>query len=726
MPATFVLLLLARLTLPASLSGTVQSVDHKPIPAATVVAQQNGRTFTAVADDNGAFTLADVTLPVTVEVRATGFTTVRQTADASPVAVTLSPSEIRESIVVTGSAPGDWWRRPMTGTTVLTAESLEKLPAVTMDEALRVVSGLSLFRRSSSRSSNPTTHGVTMRGLSASGSSRGLVMLDGMPLNDGFGGWVTWTRLPVLATSSVSLDRGAEGATFGSDALGGVIDMTTQSGEKPSAAASIAGGSIGVGAFDGSAGGRVGSVNLFGAASWFTTDGVIPVAPESRGAADVPADAEWYSGIVKVSGRGEWGHLAASILAGSDDRGNGTVLQRNHMEGGTAAIAYDGPLQSATLAVRASFSPNHFRQTFSTVAAGRATETLTSEQAVDGSTMRGVVEVGRPIPKGFLTGRAMITRGGDDFTEVKFGAPVPHNNPNVISRTTMALRDDGEAVAVQAAWNPASAVSIGAGLRSEWRKAPIAEASRDNATVGQVSASWRVSDLVTLRSSAATSHRWPTLNELVRNFQVGSILTQANPDLAPERAKSVDAAIAFVGAHWNASMGGFWTNVDDAIANVTIQTTPTIIRQRRNAGRAEARGGELDVEARPWTFTTLRLSAVLTDSHFRDSLEPALEGKWLPQVPSSSVSASGDVRIQKWLQVAALYRWIAPQFDDDRNAFELAEFSQFDVRVFGQIRSITWQFTVENAGDSRIEVGKTPLVTLAPGRSVRAGITWRK
>ena len=59
--------------------------------------------------------------------------------------------------------------------------------------------------------SNPTTHGVTMRGLSASGSSRGLVLLDGVPLNDGFGGWVTWTRLPPDAISRVDVDRGAEG-----------------------------------------------------------------------------------------------------------------------------------------------------------------------------------------------------------------------------------------------------------------------------------------------------------------------------------------------------------------------------------------------------------------------------------------------------------------------------------------------------------------------------------
>ena len=120
------------------------------------------------------------------------------------------------------------------------------------------------------------------------------------------------------------------------------------------------------------------------------------------------------------------------------------------------------------------------------------------------------------------------------------------------------------------------------------------------------------------------------------------------------------------------------------------------------------------------------MSGLFVDSRFRDSLEPALEGKYLPQVPPTSVSASGDVRVCSWLHAAAIYRWIDHQYDDDRNTFRLATASQFDLRLFGDFHTFTWHVTVENAGDSRIEVGKTPLVTLAPGRSVRVGLTWHR
>jgi hypothetical protein len=169
----------------------------------------------------------------------------------------------------------------------MTAESLATIPAVTLDEALRSVSGFSLFRRSAARASNPTTHGITMRGLSASGASRGLVLLDGVPLTDGFGSWVTWTRLPAMALDTVEIDRGAQGSTFGSDALGGVLTLSSsclarrsrRSGDRrrPRHCCRRRSG-----------GGPRGDSSMFGAMSWFRTDGIIPTAPESAGPMTCP------------------------------------------------------------------------------------------------------------------------------------------------------------------------------------------------------------------------------------------------------------------------------------------------------------------------------------------------------------------------------------------------------------------------------------------------------
>jgi outer membrane receptor protein involved in Fe transport len=151
-----------------------------------------------------------------------------------------TPPIVTASVLVVGDAGG---RDPESGAQVFTKEFLTTTPGLTTDEALRVVAGLSLFRRSSSRTANPTTHGVTMRGLSASGASRGVVLLDGLPLNDGFGAWVTWTRVPSGALAGIDVIPGAAGDLFGSDALGGVIRLRTETPHRVGPTFSAGGGS---------------------------------------------------------------------------------------------------------------------------------------------------------------------------------------------------------------------------------------------------------------------------------------------------------------------------------------------------------------------------------------------------------------------------------------------------------------------------------------------------
>ena len=110
-----------------------------------------------------------------------------------------------------------------THTTVLTREDIERSSAQTVDDLLREVPGFSLFRRSSSLVANPTTQGVSLRGIGPSGVSRTLVLLDGVPLNDPFGGWVYWSKVPLESIERIEIVRGGGSALYGNYALGGVI-----------------------------------------------------------------------------------------------------------------------------------------------------------------------------------------------------------------------------------------------------------------------------------------------------------------------------------------------------------------------------------------------------------------------------------------------------------------------------------------------------------------------
>jgi outer membrane receptor protein involved in Fe transport len=684
------------------LTGTVRSFDGVAISGAIVVLHQGQQTQTATADVSGAFSFPEATLPATLEVSARGFTSVRRIVQASPADFLLFPAGLTESVTVT-TANSD------------TRAAIEKIPAVTPDEVLRSVSGFSLFRRSSSRASNPTTHGVTLRGLSASGASRGLVLLDGVPLNDGFGGWVTWTRLPTDALDNVWVNRGAGGDTYGSDALGGVISFTTPSTRRRQVSATGQFGSRSVGGFDGSAGGGRERISAFGAASWFRTDGVVPLAPESVGPIDARADAEWVNALGKAALQSNAGLLVLAGWGGRDDRGNGTVRQRNRMSGGTFAAEYSRALDGLAISARGSISPNTFDQSFSIVGANRATETVNSLQVTETRTNRASVDLGWAVPRGTVTGRVALSRATADFDDT---------DPRGPTTVSQSLRDDSEAISLHAGFVPVSRLTLGAGVRREWRAAPGDDADRDGTTVGHGSASYEAlsgTTRVVLRGSAAVSHRWPTLNELVRNFQAGAIRTLANPDLLPERARGWDAGATASQAKWNASATVFKTIIHDAIANVTIGTN---LRQRKNAGDADVTGLEIDGEVRPMARVRVGASAIVTKATFQNSLEPVLEGKRLPQVPRRTFALLGDATIWRAIVVSGILRTTSSQFDDDRNLFELEPGTQVDLRVAGREGAFGWYVVIENAGDARLEVGRTPLVTLAPDRAVRVGLQW--
>ena len=94
-----------------------------------------------------------------------------------------------------------------------------------MDDVLRRSVGFSIFRRSSSRHANPTTQGVSLRGVGSSGASRSAVLFDGVPLNDPFGGWVQWNRVVPIAVENVEVLRGGASSLYGNSGLSGAINI---------------------------------------------------------------------------------------------------------------------------------------------------------------------------------------------------------------------------------------------------------------------------------------------------------------------------------------------------------------------------------------------------------------------------------------------------------------------------------------------------------------------
>jgi outer membrane receptor protein involved in Fe transport len=706
----------------ARIAGIVVDASGAPVPGASVTAG----TASTITTDAGAFDLAEAPDgDISVRATAPGFApaVVTLAGPADNVRLVLHPAPLTDDITVTASRGAERLATP-TATTVVTSAELLTSAAGSLDDALRSTPGFSLFRRSSSRVSNPTTQGVTLRGVSGSGASRTLVLADGVPLNDAFGSWVYWNRVPLAAIDRVEVVRGATGDLYGADALGGVVQVLTFTPGRTRLRATTEAGSHGTAKFSGFGGAQRRGWNYEVAGEWLRTDGVITVGEESRGPVDVEADSDYSTGFLGGGyNPGPW-HAAVRLSLYKEERGNGTPLTVNSTTWTQGSGEAAGTAGSGAWMARGAIGTQSYYQTFSAVLAGRTTERLTLEQT---------------LPSDFGSASAQWTRGWDsnvllvggdtkrttsDVEELRYSALGVRTGPFFAGGT-----ESDSAMFARVSTAPGDNLSVVLGLRADfWKSTPTQAALPEHTATfmsPRASLAWRVSNQTSVHGSVYRGHRTPTLNELHRGFSVGSIVTNPNPELNPERLTGIEGGILWAASGISARVTAFANELDNAITNVTISTVgAAITRQRQNTDSVHASGVEVEADLRLHPRWSLDAVAGLTRSTFSNTpFQPALEGNRVPQVPSFQLGATLTYVDPHGFTGSVQSRVLGSQFDDDLNAFELDGFTLFDAAASQQLRRGFHVFAaVENLFDTDYDVGRTPLRTIGWPRTVRVGV----
>lgn len=726
---------------PASSGNTIGSVidiSGAVIPGADVaVTAKDGRTSTVTTDSDGRFNAG--VAASRVRVSSQGFEPATfEVTGTGPVQIVLRPVNFADSVVVTATRGAE--RLPTAASsTVLTSAELTNMAAGALDDALRSTPGFTLFRRSSSRVANPTTQGVTLRGVSGSGSSRTLVLSDGVPLNDPFGSWVYWNRIPMAAVDRVEVVRGATGDLYGAGALGGVVQLLTVQPTRTRARATIDGGSNDT--FRGSIFGATekNGWSASGAYEGVRTDGVYVLASEVRGAVDTRADSDYKTGFATVGRRGTNWHVTARGAGYTEDRNNGTVIQVNTTDWKQFSVDAGGFVGGGVLQINGVGSSQDYYQTFSAVAAAsataaaRASERLTFEQFIDTSHRGLNAQWTRPI------NRLTMIVGGDfrhtnaNQDELRYAlvsgvntasGPFPSGGTETVfagyARANVAVTD---------------AFTLELGARADTWKSEPEDPTQPTKEVQFVSPrgamSYRVGRFQ-LQGSAYYANRTPSLNELHRRFAVGNQITNANPLLEPETLTGVEGGVLTQFAHTSFRATAFFNNLDGAIANVTLSQTPTsVVRQRQNSDTIRATGLELEADTRFTNTLSATAQMVWTSSHFRGSIAtPALKDNDVPQVPELQGGVTLTWAEPRWATVATQVRFSGKQFDDDLNtpAFVLNRYAVWDGSVSRAIvRSLHAYVAVENILDTEYDTARTPLRSIGFPRTTRAGVrvTWQ-
>ena len=215
----------------SSISGIVQDASGGVVSGASVIIRvESGPEQRVTTGPDGRFSV-DVAeaRDATVIVRAGGFAEKQErvTDLARPLQIVLAPAQLLEQVTVTASRTEQRLGDIPASINVIHAEEIRMSPAVVADDVLRAIPTFSLFRRTSSLSSHPTAQGVSLRGIGPSGVSRTLVLVDGAPFNDPFGGWVYWTRVPLESVDRIEVVDGSSSSLYGNYAMGGVINIVT-------------------------------------------------------------------------------------------------------------------------------------------------------------------------------------------------------------------------------------------------------------------------------------------------------------------------------------------------------------------------------------------------------------------------------------------------------------------------------------------------------------------
>ena len=721
MIAILLVFVLAQAPPDGALSGVVVDATGASVPGAAVTLARADapRTVTTTTAADGSWSADPPAGSGSVEVRVTalGFAPAAQvvTPPATTIRFQLRPAAIAEAITV--SAETSATRLAIdSSVTSLDRTSIATAPALRLDDQLRTVPGFSLFRRTSSAVANPTTQGVTLRGLSASGASRTLVVADDVPLNDPFGMWVYWDRVPVAALQRVDVLRGSSGDVHGNDALGGVIRLTTRTSR--GAEAWLDGGSAGTGRASGYAGLARGAWTFGGAGERMSTDGYRVVAPEVRGPADVPADS--HAGSAYAWTGATRNTLQAAVRGGyfDENRGNGTRAQVNATVTRWGGATAHGIAGGGVWEARGDVSATDYRQTFSAVLAGRASERLTSLQWVASSGGGGAVswlrEAGRAQMMFAFNSR--IARADLDEAAIAVNGV---QGPLVRTRAKQL----GTGLVAQARYDLSRRVTLDAGARADrWRLEKLDDASGDK-SLGffspRAGVSFHFTPDRTLRVAWLTGFRTPTMNELYRSFRVGNTTTQANAALEAEESRGPEFALTWRRNRWTARAIGYATWLQGAIYNRTLSSTPTAIVRERTNGDARTVGSELELEWRVFDALTVTSAWAINDAAFTSG---ELDGKRVPQVPRASGSFGIRGSAGAFAGTATI-RVIGAQFDDDRNDFELRRGTLADMRAGWRLSRRLEVFTaLENAFDADIDTGRTPIRTVGAPRLWRAGV----
>lgn len=604
---------------------------------------------------------------------------------AKPSEAAKKNTDPAAEIIVTATRSERSIRDVPQSVSVVDSEQIRDTPAQSLDDILRRVPGVNV-PITASYQAHPTADSVSMRGLGRD-VSRALVMVDGIPLNDPFFGYVQWNRVPMENIDRVEVVRGGGAPLWGNYAMGGVINIISREPETRQAILDGGGGSYGTYRASGyGAYFPTDNMTLNMSAVFNGTDGFMPTPAHARRPIDRPTSFDarniQLSDVFKPSGdvivHGQFNYH-------ENDQRLGTALSTNTQQ----TFTYSGDVRKffddgASLTATLFHSDSSFVTNNPHTPDGGVTEFSENVHTTPVDDTGGSLVWSQDL-SGFFK-NYMI---GTDFHYIS-----GTDTAKIFNATGQHIRDDigrGNQIFVgsfvQASVSPMERLEItGSGRFQFFENFDGFDGNPGGIGVTpdqshysfdpRMNIRYSVTDGFALRGAYYEAFRAPTLDNLYRGFASAGGTFLPNAQLKPETLAGGEIGFDYTRPGLRSQLTFYRTEIENLtttrpLAPAEVPAGFFFGTRNINAGSARAQGIEVETDWDIGSGVSAILGYTFADSIIlNDPLDPQAVGHQLHDVPRHKAEGGITYRDPQGWRIATQLRWVSRTWENDDHVLQ--------------------------------------------------------
>jgi len=662
---------------------------------------------------------------------------------------------LSEHVVVTANRTEQKKKDIPANVTVFEREDVEMTAGLTADDVVRRVPGFTLNRLNSSIAASVGTQNGNVRYMGG-GAARTLVLMDGIPINDPYGGQVYWARVPKASLERVEVIRGAGSNVWGNRAMAGVISMfTDRPTERDINFSALVGqeNTVDVSLF---ASELFGPVAMSIAANFFDSDGFYVWREDGRGDVDTPTTKQYGNFTFKLEA--PISEKVNFFFTGNyfdEDHDKGTAIRNEQTEIFDFATGADLVTDGGNEWKFQVFANTKDSQKWdSSIARDRDSEELDEYVEQPASSVGTSAVWSRAVGERhrLMAGAdwQWIDTEYDEFTEIVDGEFTRHRAipgkqqlggiflQDIFKLSTKWQLTTAGRLDYISNYDGSTLITDSTGVVRDVEFEEFSETTF-NPTLGTV---FHANPTISWRAAVYRGFRAPTASELYRGGSArGGVVIAPNPALLPEHLVGIESGMDFTRKTFGGQITVFWTELQDRITNIAFQVAGPggeviepcgyvepdgVCRVRENIGEMTAKGVEIDLGYRPFSYWDFSLSYLYEDAKFTSTPDrPELEGLVPRHVPDHTVTPRVAYSNPRIMSASVQGRYVDDRFEDDNNDLTVASSFVVDLMFSKNLTKNVGIFAaVENVFDEVYEIRVTSrgLVEIGGPRWVYGGV----